>query len=74
MNLIKSVSESTNVPVVALGGARDISDFPKAINEGGASAVAAGSMFVFHGKHRAELITYPEIEHLEKLFKTNNNM
>jgi cyclase len=36
--------------------------------EGGASAVAAGSFFVFHGKHRAVLITYPEYAELERLF------
>jgi imidazole glycerol-phosphate synthase subunit HisF len=30
----------------------------EALAEGGASAVSAGSMFVFHGKHRAVLISY----------------
>ncbi|HAW81565.1 MAG TPA: imidazole glycerol phosphate synthase subunit HisF, partial [Balneola sp.] len=30
--------------------------------------VAAGSFFVFHGKHRAVLITYPEYSTLEELF------
>lgn len=74
LKLIKSVSQVTNVPLVALGGARDLRDFSEAINQGGASAVAAGSMFVFHGKHRAVLITYPEIEQLEELFKTNDNV
>jgi imidazole glycerol-phosphate synthase subunit HisF len=32
----------------------------EALAEGGASAVSAGSMFVFHGKHRAVLISYLE--------------
>jgi cyclase len=31
----------------------------EAVQEAGASAVSAGSMFVFHGKHRAVLINYP---------------
>jgi cyclase len=31
-----------------------------AIKDGHASAVAAGSMFVFHGPHKAVLINYPK--------------
>jgi len=56
--LIEQVSKLVTIPVVAAGGAGKISDFTNAINNG-ASAVAAGSMFVFHGKHKAVLITYP---------------
>ena len=33
---------------------------------GGASAVAAGSLFVFVGKHDAVLINYPDRETLSK--------
>ncbi|MFV8346792.1 AglZ/HisF2 family acetamidino modification protein [Flavobacterium sp. ZB4P13] len=56
--LIEQVSKLVSIPVVASGGAGKVSDFSNAI-ESGASAVAAGSMFVFHGKHKAVLITYP---------------
>lgn len=56
--LITSVAEAVSVPVIALGGASGISDLREAL-EAGASAVAAGSMFVLNGKHRAVLITYP---------------
>lgn len=59
LDLIKKVSERTNVPVIACGGAGNEQHLKDAINIGGASAVAAGSMFVFHGKHRAVLINYP---------------
>ena len=45
--LIKSVSDSVGVPVVAIGGAGDASDFAEAINSGGASAVAAANIFHF---------------------------
>jgi imidazole glycerol-phosphate synthase subunit HisF len=31
--------------------------------------VAAGAFFVFHGPHRAVLITYPKYQELENLFK-----
>lgn len=66
--LIKAVSQSVNIPVVAVGGAGDISDFSKAVSAG-ASAVAAGSYFVFQRPHRAVLISYPSQKELkEKLF------
>ena len=69
IKLIKSISEVVRIPVVACGGASKTEDFKLAIKDGGASAVAAGSIFVFQGKHRAVLITYPLIDELENIFK-----
>lgn len=63
--LIKSISDAVSIPVVAAGGARGVIDFARAIKECKVSAVAAGSCFVFHGKHRAVLITYPTRTELE---------
>ena len=64
IDLIKSVSESVQVPVVASGGAGSIEDLEKALKEGEASAVSAGSLFVFKGKQKGILINYPtEIIH-----------
>lgn len=65
VELIKKVSEVVKIPVVACGGADSIIDFKKAIDSG-ASAVAAGSMFVFQKPHRAVLISYPSQEELTK--------
>jgi cyclase len=45
--------------VIALGGSGQLEDFDQAIKIGGASAVAAGSIFVYYGKNRAVLINYP---------------
>jgi imidazole glycerol-phosphate synthase subunit HisF len=59
LKLIREVSSSVGVPVVACGGASGLDDFAAAVQEGGASAVAAGSFFVFVGPHRAVLINYP---------------
>lgn len=56
--LIQKVARSVNLPLVACGGAGKPEHLRQAILEGKASAVAAGSMFVFHGKHRAVLINY----------------
>jgi len=58
LKLVRSVAEAVSVPVIALGGASSVDDLRAALDEG-ASAVAAGSMFVLNGKHRAVLITYP---------------
>ena len=68
IQLMKMVVESTTLPVIACGGAASMKDFRRVRDEAGVSAVSAGSMFVFHGKHRAVLITYPKYEELEKLF------
>ncbi len=57
--LIKQVSQSVNIPIIASGGAGKIEDMSLAISEGGASAVAAGSLFVFYGKQKGVLINYP---------------
>lgn len=58
--LLRQVTAAVSVPVVALGGAASVGDLAAAVKEGGASAAAAGSLFVFHGRHRAVLITYPD--------------
>lgn len=69
IELIKSVSEVVSIPVIACGGAGRNDDLRKAIKEGGASAAAAGSLFVFHGKRRAVLITYPSYNEITDIFK-----
>ena len=69
VDLIKQVSGFSEVPIVACGGADTVDDFYDAVQNAGASAVAAGSMFVFHGKHQAVLVQYPDQSELnEKLF------
>ncbi len=69
LDLIKRVAAAVQVPVVAAGGARCLDDFKSAVNEAGAAALAAGSMFVFHGKHRAVLITYPTEKETSRLWQ-----
>ena len=56
-NLIQQASSAVQVPLIAHGGVASLSDIQSAINAG-ASAVAAGSFFVFYGPHRAVLISY----------------
>jgi cyclase len=67
VNLIDLVTKHSGVPVIASCGAGKIDDFVLA-KKNNASAVAAGSMFVYQGPHKAVLINYPSYELLlEKL-------
>jgi cyclase len=58
MELLRLVSDAVTVPVVALGGAGCAADLAAAQDEANVAA-AAGSMFVFHRKRGAVLISYP---------------
>lgn len=67
LELIEKVSSSVSIPLIALGGASKIDDFNSAI-KAGASAVAAGSMFVFMKNSRDSiLINYPSPVDLKTL-------
>jgi cyclase len=66
LELIGQVAQGVNIPVIACGGAGSTNDLAAAIGAG-ASAVAAGSLFVFRGPHRAVLISYPSQEELRNV-------
>ena len=68
MEIIKEIAMVVTVPVVALGGAGSLDDFSNAVNKSYASAVAAGSLFVYHGTRRAVLINYPSQAKLRNIF------
>ncbi len=68
IELVRMITGNVGIPVIACGGAGNINDISKVINEAGASSAAAGSMFVFYGRHRAVLISYPEPSELEGIF------
>lgn len=73
LNLIQSVSKAVTVPVISCGGAGKVEHLVEAMRNG-ASAVAAGSMFVFHGRRRAVLISYPTEEELEQGFGAEDEL
>jgi cyclase len=66
LDLIREASAVLSVPLIAVGGVGSLADIKAAV-DAGASAVAAGAFFVFHGAHRAVLITYPQCHELQKL-------
>jgi cyclase len=69
IQLIKEVSKNVSIPVIACGGANSLDDMNRAFYYGGASACAAGSLFVFHGPRKGILINYPDKEEIINLFK-----
>jgi cyclase len=59
LDLIRSISESVSIPVVALGGAGKIKDLEDAYKLSFANGLAAGSLFVYQSTKRGVLINYP---------------
>jgi len=68
LELIRQVSKAVNIPVIACGGAGKAEDFSSAV-KAGASAVSAGSFFVFIGPYKAVLISYPSYKELSEILK-----
>ena len=66
--LLKTVVAAVDVPVTISGGAGQLNHLVDAFLLGKASAAAAGSMFVFHGKNRGVLINYPDHNTLLQTF------
>lgn len=71
-SLISRITNKINVPLIACGGASDIDNMQKAFLAG-ASAAAAGSLFVFYGPHRAVLINYPDYSIIKKIFTSTTS-
>ena len=66
LDLVREATAITEIPIVSSGGIGSLQDIRDAF-EAGASAVAAGAFFVYHGPHRAVLITYPSAQELNIL-------
>jgi len=68
IKLTRSIADIVSIPVVACGGAGNLEHLKEGYFEGKAHALAAGSMFVYHGPRRAVLINYPSKNELKQLF------
>src|SRR5262249_31959314 len=64
--LLRRISAAVDVPIIACGGAGSLQHMRDVVEQARVSAVSAGSLFVFHGKHRAVLISYPTQADLEQ--------
>ena len=57
-NLIEEICSSINIPLIFNGGTKDLDDIKNTLKYN-IQALAVGSFFIFYGKHKAVLITYP---------------
>lgn len=60
LQLIRSISDAVSIPVIANGGAGNVKDIGMAVKQGGASAVALGSMLVYQAKGMGVLVNFPD--------------
>lgn len=59
LELVKKISDSVTIPVVALGGVGTINQLKDGYLKANASGLAAGSLFVYQGPKKGVLINYP---------------
>lgn len=69
LELVRMITTAVRIPVIACGGAGKLEDFRAVVKAGGASAAAAGSIVVYHGRNRAVLINFPARPQLEELLR-----
>lgn len=67
--LLRSVSDSMNLPVIACGGCGSLDHMREAAELTGVTGLAAGSLFVFWGRLKGILINYPRRQTLKHTFQ-----
>jgi cyclase len=60
LELVKSVTDAVDVPVIAHGGAGNVKHIGEVVTQSGASAVALGSMVVFQQRGMGVLVNFPD--------------
>jgi imidazole glycerol-phosphate synthase subunit HisF len=68
LDLARLVRGAVSVPVTLLGGAGSLGDMAELVGACGVVGLAAGSLFVFKGRYRAVLLSYPSAVQKEELF------
>jgi cyclase len=71
LDLAVGVRSAVQVPITLLGGAGSLSDMEALIRRLGVVGAAAGSLFVFKGRFRAVLITYPSRAERDQLARSS---
>ena len=69
VELTASVTRRVSVPVIANGGAGSLEHIGAAIDRGGASAVALGSMVVYQGQDLGVLVSFPDAADLARVLR-----
>jgi len=73
LDLVRGIIDHLSIPSTFLGGASSLEDIGNLIAMRGVGGYSAGSLFVFKGKHRAVLISYPKFEEKFNLIQENMN-
>ena len=68
IDLLKSITESINIPVIANGGAGKVDHISEVVKTTNVSAVALGSMVVYQAKGLGVLVNFPNKEDLKNIF------
>ncbi|MDF3819138.1 AglZ/HisF2 family acetamidino modification protein [Leptospira sp. 96542] len=68
LELLTNIYSHCTVPMTVLGGAGSIEHLREAISQLGIVGVAAGSLFIYKGIHKAVLINYPDRENKHRLY------
>jgi len=72
IKLAQKIRQAVSVPLTFIGGAGSIDHLGRLITEMGVVGCAAGSYFVFKGKYRAVLISYPPFEERKTIYSIAN--
>jgi cyclase len=68
-DLISKLKPLIKTPMTVLGGAGSLDDIKNMIKKFGIIGCSAGSIFIFKGKYKAVLISYPKQEEKENIIK-----
>lgn len=69
LQLLKMVTNTINLPVIACGGCGSLNHMREAAEQTGVTGLAAGSLFVYWGRIKGILINYPRRQNLKDIFK-----
>ena len=70
MEIVDCIKNIVSVPITLIGGAGSFDDIKKLLKKFHIIGAAAGSMFVFKGKYKAVLISYPNQEEKKYIFSS----
>ena len=69
IELIRSITENVQVPVIANGGCGSVNHIAEVVNKANASACAVGSMFVYQKKGMGVLVNFLNRKEQAKIFE-----
>lgn len=67
IDLLKEIKSHIKIPIIALGGAGNLSHIKEVFEKANVDAVSCGSMFVYQGPLKGVLINYPPYQKIQEL-------